>query len=132
MANKSALLRTFNDKFFEFIDSIIHVMPENEEIHLAKEIFLYFKRLNPTIIIKIWCPCIYNPYKTQIDKGDIEFFLNKNYNEDLDHLPNTKDIINIVDKIRVPIRQMNETNKIASMEFIQKLCKLSLLYEGLS
>jgi len=132
MSNKTTILRTFNTHFVDFIDDIIKVIPENSDILAAKSFFEITKKANPTLIIKIWFSLIYSPYSTIIDSGDLEFFINKNYAEDLSTMQNSKEILKAIDSLRDPIKNMSETNKTHCLKYIQNLCKLSAVYNSMS
>jgi hypothetical protein len=132
MSNKITILRTFNTHFVDFIDDIIKVIPENSDILAAKSFFEITKKANPTLIIKIWFSLIYSPYTTIIDSGDLEFFINKNYAEDLSTMQNSKEILKAIDSLRDPIKNMSETNKTHCLKYIQNLCKLSAVYNSMS
>ena len=132
MSNKTTILRTFNTHFIDFIDDIIKVIPENSNILAAKSFFEITKKANPTIIVKIWFSLIYSPYATIIDSGDLEFFINKNYAEDLSNMHNSNEILKAIDTLRDPIRNMSETNKTHCLKYIQNLCKLSAVYNTMS
>ena len=126
--NKTTTLRTFNIQFFDFINDIISIVPENEDIIIAKTFFEVIKKTNPTIIIKVWYNFIYSKYSSVIDEGDIKFFIEKDYEEDLGLLSNSKDILKGINSIREPIKTMSLTNQGLSMKYIQILSKLSELY----
>lgn len=128
MTDKSTILKTFNTHFFDFLDDIIGIFPENTDIATAKKSFETIKRANPTAILKVWSQYVYSPYKTVIDAGNIEFFFEKDYGSDLNLLANSGEIMKIIDVIREPVRSMSETNKAHSMKYIQNLSKLSMLY----
>lgn len=127
-SDKSIILRTFNKIFFEFIDDISSIYPENIEILTAKETFETFKKMNPTSIIKVWHPYIYLKYKDQIDSGDIEFFANKDYSTDLSDLSNMKTVLEMINNVRDPIKHMSPVNKEHAAKYIQNLSKLSSAY----
>lgn len=127
-SDKSTLLRTFNNHFFDFMDDIISIYPDSEEIISARASFDLVKRANPTAILKVWFSFIYTPYSEVIEKGDITFFFEKDYGQDLAHLPNSGEIMEIIDKIRGPIKQMNPTNKAHTTKYIQNLSKISTMY----
>lgn len=131
MADKSVILKSFNEHFFEFIDDIITIIQDNAEIKMAKTAFQTIKSLNPSSIIKVWFSYIYMPYRNEIDNGDISYFLNKDYKDDLDILENSNDIISVIDKLRNPIKSMSDINKNHSTEYIQNLSKLSDIYNNL-
>jgi len=76
----------------------------------------------------VWFSFIYTPYSAVIEKGDISFFFEKDYSTDLAHLPNYSEIMDIIDKIRGPIKQMNPTNRAHTTKYIQNLSKISTMY----
>ena len=129
MSDKTTILRAFNTHFFEFIDDIILIFPENEDIISSKITFDLLKCANPTAIIKAWYKYIYSPYKEVIDEGDIRFFFNKDYKDDLSMLSNANKIMQIINVLREPIKSMGEQNQATSIQYIQNLSKLSLLYK---
>ena len=110
---------------------IINVFPENTDIKSAKNMVNMTRKANVTIIVKIWYTYVYSPYKERIDSGDLEFFINKDYNEDLNGVSNASDILNSIDLLRAPIKQMSDVNKNHSLEYVQNLCKLSEMYNSL-
>ena len=128
MTDKKTLLRTFNTHLFEFLDDVIHIFPDNLDIQTAKTSFLAIKQANPTIIIKTWSQYIYLPYKETIDSGNIDFFFNKDYSDDLAYVTNSKEVLKIIDTLRDPVSNMTEQQKKFTMEYLQNLSKLSLLY----
>jgi hypothetical protein len=128
MSDKSTLLRAFNTHFFEFLDDLLCVLPDNKEILYAKTSFETIKRANPTAIIKSWYNFVFLPYKDVIDNGNLTFFIDKDYGSDLSHLNRSEDIIKMIDNIRNPIREMDETNKTHALKYVQNLSKLSDLY----
>jgi hypothetical protein len=130
MTDKSTVLRAFNKHFFEFIDDIVTILPDEPEIKKAKESFESIKKMNPTIICKTWFRLVYSPYKEVIDQGDISFFFEKDYSSDLNSVPNAAEIMSIIDKIRMPIKSMDDVNKGHCTKYIQNLSKLSTVYNA--
>ena len=128
MSDKSVILKTFNTHFFEFLDDIIRIFPDNTNIATARKSFETIKRANPTAILKVWSKFVYAPYKQVIDEGNIEFFFEKDYGSDLNTLANSGEIMKMIDVMREPVKQMSETNKAHSMKYIQNLSKLSVAY----
>uniref|UniRef100_A0A6C0JGG0 Uncharacterized protein n=1 Tax=viral metagenome TaxID=1070528 RepID=A0A6C0JGG0_9ZZZZ len=130
MTDKSTILRTFNKHFFDFLDDIKSILPENKEISYAITSFDTIKRANPTIIIKAWYSNVFLPYKDVIDNGDLSFFIEKDYGSDLAHLNKSEEILKMINNIRRPIKDMDETNKNHSLKYIQNLNKLSEIYSN--
>ena len=131
MADKKTILKTFNTHLFEFLEDIISIFPDNLNIQTAKTSFLAIKQANPTIIIKTWLKYIYVPYKETIESGNIEFFFNKDYSEDLVYVANSIEVLKIVDTLRGAVSNMTEQQKQFTMEYLQNLSKLSFLYASL-
>ena len=130
MADKSTVLRAFNTHLVEFLDDIISIIPGNVGLVTTKNSFEMYKKANPTLLIKIWYSYVYLPYAEIIDKGDLDFFINKDYSEDLSYLHNSKNILNAIDTLRGQIKEMSETNRNHSLEYIRNLCKLSNMYNS--
>ena len=126
--SKTVYLRAFNTHFFEFLDDIQNIFPDNIDIQESRTSFELLKRANPTSLIKAWEMYVYSPYKDVIDGGDIRFFFEKNYADDLAILSNAKDIMQIIDTLRGPIKSMSELSQANAMQYIQNLSKLSALY----
>lgn len=110
-STNSLLLKAFNKHFFEFIDDIIRICPEDNGINTSKEYLLTIKSANPTLILKIWYQFICEPYNNEIAEGNLNFFFEKDYKHDLRMLSNSEEILKVIDStIRDPLRNMNEEN----------------------
>lgn len=130
MTDKSSVLRAFNKHFFEFIEDIIVILPNDPEISKAKISLENIKKMNPTLLCKTWFRLVYSPYKEVIDNGDISFFFDKDYSSDLDNVPKAAEVMAVIDKIRMPIKSMDDVNKTHCTKYIQNLSKLSTIYCG--
>ena len=128
MSDKSNVLKTFNAQFFAFLQDIITIFPENKDISTAKKSFEMVKMANPSLLIKIWFSHIYTVYQSEIDKGNIEFFFEKDYSKDLDKVPNNREVLRIIDTLREPIKAMGPENKEHTSKYLQVLSKLSKMY----
>lgn len=131
-SDKSIVMRAFNKLFFEFIDDIISVYPDNIDMLTARESFATFKKLNPTSIVKVWYSGVYCKYSAQIDVGDIEFFTDKDYSPDLTKVKNMQNVLEIINNVREPIKNMSLQNREIITKYIQDLSKLSTAYSTLT
>ena len=128
MPDKSLLLRSFNSQFFAFLDDIITILPE-QEIIKSKEYFETIKTLNPSLLNKIWFSYIESKYHDEILAGNIDFFLEKDYEADLVNLPNAKQIVNTIDSsLREPLKKMDAVNRNHCKDYIILLSKLCRAY----
>ena len=121
------LLTVFNDHFAEFVSDIQSVFPDDPDILTAKNSLLAIRKANPKLLVKIWIKYVYSPYKAQIDNGDINFFLTKDYSSDLTRSDNSEKIMEAIDRLRNPIKNMNPENQAKTMKYIQNLSKLSIM-----
>ena len=131
MADKPTLSRAFNTHLSEFLADIINIYPSNADIIQAKSTFETIKKANPALMVKAWFKHVYLPYKDVIDSGNIAFFFEKDYSQDVQSLANAAEIMNMIDKIRAPIRGMDAANKEHCAKYVQNLSKLSGLYNSL-
>ena len=126
--DKKTMMRAFNTLFFEFLSDVMCVCPDNDEIKYAYTSFENIKQMNPSIMIKVWFSHIYTPYREVIDAGNIAFFFEKNYASDLAELGNSKQILDMIDKIRQPICDMTPVNQEHVAQYMINLSKLSTAY----
>jgi hypothetical protein len=129
MTDKITIQRAFNTLLFEFLRDIQSVYPDNKEIAYAADSFETVKRMNPSIIIRSWHKYVYLPYANYIDGGDLDFFLNKSYAEDMSQVSSGKDdFLKMIDKVRKPLQEMEDVNKEHTKEYLRKLNKLSQIW----
>jgi hypothetical protein len=121
------ILAAFNDHFADFINDIQNVFPEDPDILTAKNALSAIRKANPKMIVKIWSNFIVGKYKKEIEEGNIEFFINKDYATDVSETQNSDKIMESIDRLRGPIRQMSKENQAKTMKYIQNLTKLSEL-----
>jgi len=127
----SNILSAFNDHFVEFVTDVQSVFPEDHDILVAKNSLLAIRKANPKMIVKIWNTYIVGKYKAEIEKGDISFFINKDYSQDLVYASNPDKIIESIDRLRMPIKLMNPVDQAKTMKYIQNLTKLAAMYESM-
>jgi len=125
----SNILTAFNDHFLEFINDVQSVFPNDPDILSAKNALTMIRKANPKMIVKIWKTLIADKYKNQIDSNDISFFLEKDYSSDVSTSNNSDKIMEAIDRLREPIRNMGPDNQSKVMKYIQNLTKLSQLCE---
>jgi hypothetical protein len=121
------LVSVFNDHFAEFVSDVQSVFPDDPDILTAKNALLAIRKANPKLLVKIWFNYVYTPYKGQIDNGDINFFLSKDYGSDLSINDNSEKIMESIDRLRNPVKNMNPANQAKTMKYIQNLSKLSVM-----
>jgi hypothetical protein len=127
MANN--ILSAFNDHVIEFVNDVHCVFPDDADILSTKNALTTIRKLNPKMIVKIWNSFIVSKYKSEIEAGNIEFFINKDYSQDVSVTSNSDKIMESIDRLREPIKNMTLENQAKVMKYIQNLTKLSQLCE---
>jgi hypothetical protein len=126
MSDKAIVMKAFLNQFTEFVEDIHSVFPDNADIDSAKTALFLVKKTNPRILLNAWATYIVGPYTDKIERGDIGFFLEKDYTQDLEYMGNA--VMQKVDALRGPVRDMGADNQAKSMKYIQNLTKLARLH----
>jgi hypothetical protein len=121
------LVTVFNDHFSEFVNDVQSVFPDDADILTAKNALIAIRKANPKLLVRIWIKYVYTPYKEQIEAGDINFFLTKDYSSDLARNDNADKIMESIDRLRKPVKDMSPENQAKTMKYIQNLSKLAML-----
>jgi hypothetical protein len=119
----------FNNHFSDFLNDIQNVFPEDIDITKARTTVATVRKANPKLLIKFWRVYVAEPYASQIEKGNIDFFITKDYSNDLSHSDNSRNIMDIIDRLREPVKLMSAENQTKTMKYIQNLSKLSMGYK---
>jgi hypothetical protein len=131
MSQKSSYLTAFNNHFAEFVDDILTIFPDNRDVMNAKNSLGLLRKANPGIIAKFWRNYIVRNYKAQIEAGDCDFFLKKDYRLDIESNGGSgaDGIVEAIERFRTPLSSLPTEELQKCVKYIQNLSKLSLLYE---
>ena len=123
----TTIITAFNDHFIEFVSDIQNVFPNDPDILATKNALIAIRKANPKLIIKIWNTFIVGKYKTEIESGNLDFFINKDYYGDVSSASNSDKIMESINRLREPIKQMTSESQSKTMKYIQNLSKLSAM-----
>jgi hypothetical protein len=123
------ILTAFNDHFMDFVSDIQSVFPNDPDILATKTALSTVRKANPKMIVKIWNAYVVGKYKSEIEAGNIDFFINKDYSGDVSSASNSDKIMDSINRLREPIKQMTPENQAKTMKYIQNLTKLSGMCE---
>jgi len=126
--DKDQLLTIFNKQFKEFVEDISRVFPLNSDISAFKTIIGQLLTITPKTIYKTFKKHVADKYQTEIEAGDINFFIDKDYNGDLANADNNT-ILEKIDCLRAPVREMNPSEQAKVIKYLQNMTKLCQLYE---
>ena len=126
--DKSQILKGFNDHFVEFVEDVERVFPDDNDISTVKESFIQMRKANPRLVIKAFNEYFLNKYRSEIESGNIDFFIKKDYNTDLSVVGDSDYILKKIDVLRNPVKNMNEEDQNKVIRYIQNLSKLCDIY----
>ena len=122
-------------QFSVFLEDIVKIFPDDKEIITAKVYFEGLKKVNPRLLITSWKMIIADNYEEQILDGDFNFFIEKDYKEDIEEVAKRRNwdedysyINENIETLRSKIANESEYNKNISMKYLINLTKLSKLY----
>lgn len=129
MAAPNPVLRAFNNQLVEFLNDVLAVFPENGDVLSAKNAAVMTRKANPTVLARQWHQHIGCVYGEQIAAGNIDFFIDKDYSDDVSTItPNSDKVIGAINKLRDPVRQMDAANREKTMKYMQNLTVLAAGY----
>ena len=127
--DKDDILNAFIDHFNEFIDDVVSVFPDDPKVKIVRDGLFIASQFNQKKLIQLWQRDLGNKYREQIMNKDYKFFEDKDYKNDIYH--KHKDyILPKIDSIRNTIREMDESNKLKALKYIENLTKLGDLYNS--
>ncbi len=124
----SQVLKGFNDHFMELVEDIERVFPDDNDISTVKNSFIELRKANPKIIIKVFKEQFLDLYSSEIEDGNIDFFINKDYKKDIGNMADSEYILNKIDLLRDPVKNMQKTDQEKVIKYIQNLSKLCGVY----
>ena len=79
-----SILKAFTGHLMEFVTEIKKVFPEDADLRTGYFFLEGLVKVNPKSVIFGWKECVNDLYKEEILKGDVNYFINKDYNKDLE------------------------------------------------
>lgn len=130
MGEQSIIMRAFNQHLKDFVDDIQRLFPENVKVRAFKNSVETFIKMNPKKVIELWYHKITMKYSSEIMNEEIDFFLNKDYSQDVKEVEGTgiNVSIDLVEELRGPIRDMNEEDRKMAVKYVKEMTQLSTLY----
>ena len=123
------ILKAFNKQLTEFIEDLLLIFPGEKDVIVLSTFMKTVIMGKPRKILEVWYKFITLKYKDQILNGEMEYFLNKDYSEDLQNA-SSNEALDAIDKLRNQIKMAfnNESNKESTLKYMQNLIKLTDLY----
>ena len=124
---QKTLKQLFCTQLIEFMDDIISIFPNNLDLKTGKTFIVGLTKVSKKKLIGIWKTSVVDVYEEAILKGDKEYFINKDYSEDLGEVGTDK-MMSVIEDVRALMRKTSEKNKEKAMKDLQNLTKICKLY----
>lgn len=129
-------LSVFNDQFMELMEDIIRLFPDRKGLQTTKKVFETARRMNPKIILEMLNLYLLKKYENEILTDNFDFFVMKDYSEEVATVPkadaikySNEDILKGIEKIREPLNELSNENKEHILQYLKNLIQLTTLYE---
>jgi len=128
--DKIQILGAFNDHFIQFVEDIQIVFPDNLDIATFRTALTKIRKANPRLIISGFKEHVAEIYRKEIEKGNINFFIDTDYKSHLieNGIQSSNMILEKIDCLREPVRNMNHADQQKVIKYLQNLTKLSDMY----
>lgn len=123
--NNNLVLTTFLSQINECLEDISKIYSSDKRFVAARLYLDGIKQTNPKMILKMWKTRVTDKYYEEIEKGNIDYFIEKDFASEDGY---SQSIDAIITELKDSIKTMSPSNKTIMIQYLQNLCKLSTLY----
>ena len=124
---QKTLKEVFCTQLIEFMDDILTIFPNNLDLKTGKTFIVGLTKVSKKKLVAIWKSSVVDIYENEIMNGDKEYFINKDYKEDLGE-GGTDKMMSVIEDVRKLMRKTSDENKNKAMKYLQNLTKICKLY----
>ena len=107
---QKTLKQLFCTQLIEFMDDVLRIFPNNLYLKTGKTFIVCLTKVSKKKLVSIWKTSVVDIYEELIMNGDKEYFINKDYSEDLGE-GRTDKMMNVIEDVRILMRKTSEENK---------------------
>lgn len=126
---KRDVIEAFNKHFLELWDDIARLFPDDKELRAARLVLRGLISVAAQTVYKVFKSYVYDKYRVEIMEGNINYFLEKKYDDDLRNMDSN--VLLKIDNMRGPIKRMASDDKASVVKYMQNLCRLVEAAEGM-
>ena len=129
--DKKAYFSSFNRTYFELLKMMKEQVQDNKDFKRFYNQNLFVKRTNIKLLIRTWYENITYFYKEPIFRGNIQFFLDKDYSSDMSKnrdFSNTYSIDTYIQYFKSVYESLDKKQVDTFVSKVQELTQLSNLY----
>ena len=129
---KSVLVKVFAEQVEELYLDMLKVYPNHLNIKTGLTIVQQIKKFNPKLMIRSYNESVNQHYYDVIVKGDIDFFMNKNYVEDCQRtgmdIKEAKTHSEWIETIKDLARELEKENQKKLIKYFQNFSRICKMY----
>ena len=129
--NKSVLVKVFSEQCEELYQDLLKIYPNNYDIKTGLTMVQTLKKFNPKLMIKTYKIRVNDLYYDKILKGDLEYFVKKNYLEDCKiagYGNGSEQHSEWIESLKKLYKDQDENNKKKFKKYFQQLSKICRMY----
>lgn len=127
-ASKKDILTAFNNQYIEFLNDLERIFPNEDDIKNLKTTIVLVRKTNPKKLVDLWKMYINDKYLHEINKKNFDFFLHKDYLNDLTYIESTNEVLNSINKFKKYSSELKKENLDKTMQYLYNLSQLCNLY----
>ena len=124
---QKSLKQVFCTQLIEFMDDVLTIFPNNLDLKTGKTFIIGLTKVSKKKLVEIWKTSVVDIYEREIMNGDTEYFINKDYREDLGE-GGTDKMMSVIEDVRKLMRKTSKENKNKAIKYLQNLTKICKLY----
>ena len=129
---KSVLVKVFAEQVEELYLDMLKVYPDNLSMRSGLTIVQQLKKFNPKLMIRSYNETVNQRYYDIIVKGDIDFFMNKNYVDDCENYglgkEEAKSQADWIETIKELARGIGIDNQKKLIKYFQNFSRICKMY----
>ena len=120
-----ATTAVFTRNLLDLVGDVEALFPDSPDVMTARRSVETVRKANPKLLVKAWHQHVTGPHGDHISRGDISFFVERDYSMDVSGIPQADQILAVIGALRDQIRLMDDTDKIRIMHQMQRLSAIT-------
>lgn len=127
---KKKILETFNTHFREFVDDVYRIFPNDSTISMTSKSLSVIMMVSKKQVIQVFKTSVVDCYLKEIESGDLSFFIDKNYKDDLNGktISSPDYFLEKIEYIKRLVKDMNIEEQQNVIKYFQNLTILCNMY----
>ena len=126
---KKKILETFNNHFCEMVEDFHRIFPNDTTVSMMNKSLSIIMMMSKKQVLQVFKTSTVDVYSKKIEDGDLSFFIDKNYKEDVTNGGYSTDVVlEKIDYIKGLVKEMTEQEQNNVIKYFQNLTLLCKMY----